>query len=58
MASGSASLVIMEKQIKTTKRYHYVSIRVAKIEKDQPYQVLMMWESAEFTHTADGSVKL
>lgn len=31
--SASASLVIREKQIKTTRRYYYIPIRIVKMKK-------------------------
>ena len=51
------SLAIKEMQIKTTIRYHYTLIRMAKMKLPTPPNTGKDAEQLEFSDIADGSVR-
>ena len=53
----STSSVIREMQIKTTMRYHYTPIGLAKINQPKPHQVWADMEELKLLCTADWNVK-
>lgn len=50
--------MMREMQIKNKMRYHYISMRIAKIKKDWPYHVLTrIQQNKELSYAGGGNVQ-